>query len=177
MEAGTAADRSTGSKTIADLLPKAAEKFGDHTAARHKVGDDWTDVSFRDIGVTVTELALGLIDLGIQKGDRVSLLANTRPEWAYASFASSSAGAVVVPVYPTNSPSECEWVAGNSESVAVICEDATQVAKIVEVRGNLPALRHIMAIDPSGDVADAISLDELRERGRGRDEAELAARR
>jgi long-chain acyl-CoA synthetase len=122
-----------GSKTIAELLPKAAEKFGDHTAARHKAGDDWTDVSFRDVGVTVTELALGLIDLGIQKGDRVSLLANTRPEWAYASFASSSAGALSSDL-PSNSPSECEWVAGNSESVAIFCEDAKQVAKILEVR-------------------------------------------
>jgi long-chain acyl-CoA synthetase len=178
MEAGTTADRSTGSKTIADLLPKAAEKFGGHTAARHKAGDDWTDVSFHDVGVTVTELALGLIDLGIQKGDRVSLLANTRPEWAYASFAISSAGAVVVPIYPSNSPSECEWVAGNSESVAIFCEDAKQVAKILEVRENLPGLRHIIVMQPEGVPADAgaVSLDDLRERGRGRDPAELEAR-
>ena len=178
MEAGTTADRSTGSKTIADLLPKAAEKFGAHTAARHKAGDVWTDVSFHDIGVTVTELALGLVDLGIQKGDRVSLLANTRPEWAYASFAISSAGAVVVPIYPSNSPSECEWVAGNSESVAIFCEDAKQVAKILEVRENLPNLRHIVVMQPDGVPAGAgaVSLDELRERGRGRDAAELEAR-
>jgi long-chain acyl-CoA synthetase len=178
MEAGTAAERSTGSKTIADLLPKAAEKFADHAAARHKSGDGWTDVSFHDVGITVTELALGLIDLGIEKGDRVSLLANTRVEWAYASFAISSTGAVVVPIYPSNSPSECEWVAGNSDSVAIFCEDAKQVAKILEVRDNLPDLRHVIVVDPEGVPAEAgaISLDELRERGRGRDAAELEAR-
>jgi long-chain acyl-CoA synthetase len=178
MEAGTAAGRSTGSKTIADLLPKAAEKFGEHTAARHKVAGEWTDVSFHDVGITVTELALGLIDVGIEKGDRVSLLANTRPEWAYASFAVSSAGGVVVPIYPSNSPSECEWVAGNSESVAIFCEDAKQVAKILEVRDNLPDLRHIIVMEPEGvpEEAGAVSLDELRERGRGRDKAELEAR-
>jgi long-chain acyl-CoA synthetase len=178
MEAGTAADRSTGSKTIADLLPKAAEKFGAHTAARHKAGDGWTDVSFHDVGVTVTELALGLVDLGIQKGDRVSLLANTRPEWAYASFAISTAGAVVVPIYPSNSPSECQWVAGNSESVAIFCEDAKQVAKILEVREHLPELRHIIVMQPDGVPSDAgaVSLDDLRERGRSRDAAELDAR-
>jgi long-chain acyl-CoA synthetase len=178
MEAGTAADRSTGSKTIADLLPKAAEKFGAHTAARHKAGDGWTDVSFHDVGVTVTELALGLVDLGIQKGDRVSLLANTRPEWAYASFAISTAGAVVVPIYPSNSPSECQWVAGNSESVAIFCEDAKQVGKILEVREHLPELRHIIVMQPDGVPSDAgaVSLDDLRERGRSRDAAELDAR-
>ena len=83
---------------------------------------------------------------------------------------------MVVPIYPTNSPEECEWVAGNSESVAVVCEDASQVAKIVAVRERLPALRTIVVIDPAGETADAISLDEVRERGRGRDAAELEAR-
>ena len=71
--------------------------------------------------------------------------------------------------------SECEWVAGNSESVAIVCEDAEQVAKIVEVRENLPALRARRRHRPDGDLGDAISLDELRERGRGREEAELRA--
>jgi long-chain acyl-CoA synthetase len=175
--AGPRARQATSSKTMADLMPLAAERWASAAAQRHKVGDEWKDISYVELADAVREISLGLIDLGIQPGERVSLLCQTRPEWTSTDFAISSAGAVVVPVYPTNSPAECEWVAGNSESVAVICEDATQVAKIVEVRGNLPALRHIIAIDPSGDVGDAISLDELRERGRGRDEAELAARR
>ena len=83
---------------------------------------------------------------------------------------------MVVPIYPTNSPEECQWVAGNSGSVAVVCEDAGQVAKIVAVRERLPALRTIVVIEPAGETADAISLDEVRERGRGRDAAELEAR-
>ena len=125
----------------------------------------------------MSEIARGLIDLGIEPGERVSLLCSTRAEWTSSDFAISSAGAVVVPIYPTNAPNECEWVAGNSESVAIICEDAAQLAKIVEVRENLPALRHVIVIEPSGDIGDAISFDDLRERGRGRDEAELRARR
>ncbi|MDP9277199.1 MAG: AMP-dependent synthetase/ligase [Actinomycetota bacterium] len=179
MEAGTVAPAaaSTGSKTIADLMALAAALHGEREAQRFKRDGQWHSVSFEDLGRAVSEIARGLVDLGIEPGERVSLLCQTRAEWTAADFAISSAGAVVVPVYPTNSPGECEWVAGNSESVAVICEDATQVAKIVEVRENLPALRQIVVIDPSGDVADAISLDDLRERGRGRDEAELSARR
>ena len=176
MEAGTAASHSTGSKTIADLMVCAAEQFADRVAVRHKVGDDWHDVTFAEVGDIVREIGLGLIDIGIAPGERVSLLCNTRPEWTYCDFAITSAGAVVVPIYPTNSPEECEWVAGNSESVAVVCEDASQVAKIVAVRERLPALRTIVVIEPAGDTADAISLDEVRERGRGRDAAELEAR-
>jgi len=181
MEATTApeaARQSTGSKTIADLLPKAAEKYADKAAVRHKdkASGEWKDVSFREVGEIVFEIGRGLVDLGIEPGDRVSLLCNTRPEWTYADFAISTAGGVVVPIYPTNSPEECEWVAGNSDSVAVVCEDASQVAKIVQVRENLPNLRHIVVIDASGDTADAISIDEVRERGRGRDTAELLQR-
>jgi long-chain acyl-CoA synthetase len=175
MEAGTAAT-STGSKTIADLLPQAAVKYADRVAIRHRAGDEWRDVTFAQVGEVVSEIARGLIDLGIAKGDRVALLASTRPEWSYADFAISAAGGVVVPVYPTNSPEECEWVAGNSESVAIVAEDAEQVAKIVAVRDRLPRLRHIVVMDPAGAVADAIPLAAIRERGRGHDRAELEER-
>ena len=174
--AGTAASQSTGSKTIADLMVCAAEQFADRVAVRHKVDGDWRDVTYAEVGEVVREIGLGLIDIGIAPGERVSLLCNTRPEWTYCDFAITSAGAVVVPIYPTNSPEECEWVAGNSESVAVVCEDASQVAKIVAVRERLPGLRTIVVIDPAGETADAISLDEVRARGRGRDAAELEAR-
>src|SRR3954452_25423743 len=179
MQAGTVAPAaaSTGSKTIADLVALAAERHGAREAQRFEHEGEWHSVSYEELARTVSEIARGLIDLGIQPGERVSLLCHTRPEWTTSDFAISSAGAVVVPIYPTNSPGECEWVAANSESVAVICEDTEQVAKITEVRERLPALRHVVAIDPSEDVGDAISLDALRERGRGRDEAELAARR
>ncbi|MBI5105059.1 MAG: long-chain fatty acid--CoA ligase [Solirubrobacterales bacterium] len=176
MEAGTTPAQATGSRTIADLCAAAAEKFADRVAIKHRVGDEWRDVTYAEVGEIVTEIGLGLIDLGVAHGDRVAILCGTRPEWTYADFAISSAGGVVVPVYPTNSPEECEWVVGNSESVAVVCEDAEQVAKIAEVRGSLPNLRHVIVVDPSGDVGDAVSLDDLRERGRGRDAAELRRR-
>ncbi len=178
MEAGTVAPAaaSTGSKTIADLVALAAERHGAVEAQRYKRDGEWHSVSYEELGRTVSEIARGLIDLGIEPGDRVSLLCSTRPDWTTCDFAISSAGAVVVPIYPTNSPGECEWVAGNSESVAIVCEDASQVAKIVEVRGNLPDLRHVIVVDPAGDVGDAVPLDDLRERGRARDEAELRAR-
>jgi len=179
MEATTApATTSTGSRTIADLLPRAVDTFGDKLAAKYldKAGGEWKELTFREVGQTVTEIALGLVDLGIQQGDRVGLLCQTRPEWTFADFGIACAGGVVVPIYPTNSPEECAWVLGDSGAVAVVCEDASQVAKIVEVRERLPALKTIVVIDAEGDVADAIALDEVRERGRGGDAAELERR-
>jgi long-chain acyl-CoA synthetase len=177
MQSGTTSvATSTDSKTIADLIGRAAEQYGERVAARHKVDGTWHDVTYAHVGEAVREIGLGLIDLGIEPGDRVCILAKTRLEWTFCDFAISSAGGVVVPVYPTNSPEECEWVAGNSESVAIVCENTEQVAKIVAVRDRLPALRTLIVIDPSGDTADAVALDEVRERGRARDAAELDAR-
>ena len=178
MEPSTAApsQQATGSTTIADMMALAAERYGDRPAVRYKHDGAWQDVSFAELGEIVSETARGLIDLGLQAGDRVSLLCTTRPEWTYADFAITSAGGVVVPIYPTNSPSECAWVAGNSESRFIVCENEAQVAKIAEVRGELPALEAVIVVDPSGEVGDAISLDALRERGRGRDAGEVAER-
>jgi len=176
MEAGTTPAGGTGSTTIADLCARAAETFGDQVAIKHKVDGAWRDVTFAEVGAIVDEIGLGLIALGLAPGERVSILCNTRPEWTYADFAISSAGGVVVPVYPTNSAEECEWVAGNSESVFVVCEDAELVAKITAVRDRLPSLRKVIVIDPSGDVGDAISLDDVRGRGNRRDVSLLRER-
>jgi long-chain acyl-CoA synthetase len=177
MQAGTTSvATSTGSKTIADLISRAAEQYGDRIAARHKADGAWQDVTYVRVGEIVREIGLGLIDIGIEPGERVCILATTRVEWTYCDFAISSAGAVVVPIYPTNSPDECEWVAGDSEAVAIVCENAEQLQKILAVRDRLPALRTLVVMDPAGDTSEAIPLAEVRERGRGRDAAELDAR-
>jgi long-chain acyl-CoA synthetase len=159
--------------TVAALPSSAAERFADHVAARYRRGDGWTEMSYAEAGQAIEEMALGLVDLGIEPGDRVCMLANTRVEWTLASYAISAAGAVVVPIYPTNSPKECQWVAGNSGAKAVICEDQGQRDKIDQVREELGDLEHVIGIE-SG--AGDITLDELRQRGSGRDRSELAAR-
>ena len=169
----TSSTPRTIADTVAELPSSAAERFGDHVAARYRDGGDWRELSYGDAGAAIEEIALGLIDLGIEPGDRVCLLANTRVEWTLASYGISAAGAVVVPVYPTNAPSECKWVAGNSGARAVICEDEGQRAKFDQIRDELPDLEHIVGIEAgAGDM----TLDELRQRGSDGDRDELAAR-
>jgi long-chain acyl-CoA synthetase len=173
---GATATTGTGSQTMADLLPLAAEQFGDSPALKHKVGDEWVETSYAELGHAVSETARGLIVLGLQHGDKVSILSHTRPEWTHANFAILSAGLVSVSIYQTNSADECEYVLEHSESRAVFVEDAEQLAKVRAVQDRLPKLEHIVIFDPSGDIGDAIPLAELRERGAAHDAAELAAR-
>jgi long-chain acyl-CoA synthetase len=173
MQQTTPVQRGTDSVTIADIVSLAAERYGERPAARFKRDGDWAEISYAELAETVSEIARGLLDLGLQAGDRVALLCTTRVEWTCVDFAITAAGGVVVPIYPTNSPDECAWVAGDSQSRFVVCEDASQVAKIVAVRDRLPKLEQIVAIEPA---PDALSMDELRERGRSRDAQEVAAR-
>ena len=159
--------------TVAVLPGSAAERFAGRVAARYRSDGAWTELSYGEQGIAVNEIALGLVEIGIEPGDRVCVLADTRVEWTLASYGISAAGAVVVPIYPTNSPHECEWVAGNSQARAVICENEGQSAKIEQIRSALPALEHVIGIEPGiGDM----SLADLRARGRGRDPSELNSR-
>ncbi|HXQ00746.1 MAG TPA: long-chain fatty acid--CoA ligase [Solirubrobacteraceae bacterium] len=178
MEA-SATESTTGSDTIADLVSRSAAERPEHIAIRYKRDGEWHDVSYAQFSSIVDELALGLIDLGVQAGERVCILANTRPEWSYADMAITSTGAVVVPIYQTNSPEECLWVISDSGATAIVCENDEQLAKIAEVREQVPNLRTVIVMDPSPGEPPipATTLEEVRESGRTRDAAELQARR
>src|SRR3954447_13072105 len=182
MEAGTASTPSsssgTGATTMAGLAAVAAKHHAGKPALRHKVDDQWVDIDYADLGTAVSEVARGLIDLGIGRGDRVSILGNTRPEWTYANFGILAAGAASVSIYQTNSPEECHYVLEHSESRAVFVEDGEQLAKIREIESDLPALEFVIVMTPEEglDIGDGITLDALRERGRARDQAELDER-
>src|ERR1700753_409450 len=155
--------RGTQSKTLADLLPRAAAAYSSHPAVRYKEGDAWVDRSFQQVFDIVKPLALGLVALGVEKGDRVSILGNTRPEWTYFDFAALSIGATVVPIYQTNSPEECAYVLENSDAKVVVVENEEQLAKVREVRKTLPQLEHVVLM--VGEADDAISADELATKG------------
>jgi long-chain acyl-CoA synthetase len=173
--AGSAAESSTHSKTVADLAPLAAERHADLPAVTYKdASGQWVSSNYREVGDIVRRLALGLIELGIEKGDKVSILANTRPEWTYFDFAALSVGAVVVPIYQTNSPDECQYVLENSDSKAVVVEDDEQLAKIEQIRDRVPKLDQIIRM--TGDGGNAISMDELIEAGSGRSDSDWEQR-
>ncbi len=167
MESATLASgkaTGVGSRTIADLLPKAVAQYGPRRAMMFK--DDsgqWVERTYDEAGDTIRSLSLGLIALGIEKGDKVSILGNTRPEWTYFDFAALTAGATVVPIYQTNSPEECEYVLENSDAKAVIVEDDEQLEKIRAVRDRCPKLEHVIRM--TGKGGGAISVEELVERG------------
>ena len=156
------------SETLADLLPNSARLHGPDQAFLFKNDQEvWESATFDQILEQVRELSLGLIDLGIGPGDKVSILGNTRPEWTLFDFAAMTAGATVVPIYQTNSPGECQYVIEHSDARVIVVEDEDQLEKIREIRESCPKLEQVIMMIGTAD--DAIAMSEVQERGKALD--------
>ncbi len=171
----TTATATTKSKTLADLLTAAAaERPGADVFMFKTDAGTWQTTTFSEALTRVENLALGLMDWGVQRGDRVAILGNTRPEWTIADLGAMSAGATVVPIYQTNSPAECQYVLEHSGSRVVIVEDESQLAKVREIRDSLPELELIVMM--TGSAEDATTMGELEKKGADGDRAALEQR-
>src|SRR2546428_2074253 len=132
--------------TLARLFWDRVERSAGRPAQSFKHGAEWKTITWREVGDLVRELALGLIALGRQKGDRVALLSTSRAEWVQADFAIFTAGCVTVPVYPSYPPDLIAYIVNDSEAKTLIVEDPGQLAKVLEVRGKMGGLQQIVLI-------------------------------
>ncbi|KMS73876.1 long-chain fatty acid--CoA ligase [Streptomyces viridochromogenes] len=107
----------------------------------------WEEVTAVELRDEVTDLAKGLIASGISPGHRVAIMARTRYEWTVLSHALWAVGAEVVPIYPTSSRDQVEWILRHSGCVAVVVEDEQAVMTVGSVCGSLPQLRHVWQLD------------------------------
>jgi long-chain acyl-CoA synthetase len=160
-------------RTLATLVLDASARHS-ATALRFADAEGWRQISYPALGAGVRQLAKGLIALGIEPGDRVAILSNTRAEWTLADFGAMCAGAIVVPVYQTNSPEECAYVLDHCGATAIFCENEEQLAKLREIRAELPALRHVVAFE--GKAEDALTMEALCDAGAGVTDALLDER-
>lgn len=144
----------------------------DYVIYRRRVDGVWTDVTCAEAADQIRSAALGLISLGVQAGDRVSIFSATCYEWAILDLAILSVGAVTVPIYETSSAEQVRWVLQDSEAVLAFAETDAHAAIVTELTGELPALRRVLHINGSGPKA----LDQLVEAGASVDAAELTAR-
>ena len=157
-------------ETIPAVFWNAVAMRGDEVWMREKELGIWRSWTWANAGQAVREIAHGLIDLGLQTGERVSILSNTVVEWVLADLGTLSAGGVANGVYPTDAAGQVQFLCEDSASVVLFVEDDEQLDKVLEVRDRLPALRRIVVFDMEGlhDLSDeqVMSFDALRERGR-----------
>ena len=151
----------------------------DAVGLKRLVDGVWVPVTWREFVAQVGALAAGLIKAGVSPGDRVALMSRTRYEWTLVDFAILSAGGVVVPIYPTSSLEQVQWILSDSGAVAVIAETGTHAQLVAEARANLPALEHVWVIEDNGlaeleRLGADVSPDEVSQRRATRGAADLA---
>ena len=133
------------SRTIARLWRDAV--VGNRRAPAYLTESDdagWREVSWAEADERVRAYANGFLATGVRKGDNVALLARNSLDWALVDFALAQIGAVGVPVYASSSARDVGYLLAHSEAVAIVCEDATQLAKVEEVASELPSLQHVL---------------------------------
>jgi long-chain acyl-CoA synthetase len=153
-------------RTLCDIFYYSVDTFKKAEHLRYKKDGAWRGISSEEFRRAVEELSLGLRELGIGAGDRVSILAENRPEWAYADLAVLCAGAIDAPIYSTLTPQQVLYILNDSQAKAIFISTAAQARKVAEVRSQAKALQHVIRMDET-PIEGTISLEEVRAKGRG----------
>ncbi|MDY7030927.1 MAG: AMP-binding protein [Thermodesulfobacteriota bacterium] len=155
--------------TLPTLFQSRVLKYGDRVALRDKNYGIWDEISWNQYNDHIKNFCLGLIHLGLERDDKVSIIGENCPEWLYADLAVQTAGAISVGVYPTNPPHQVKYILEHSESKFVVVEDQEQLDKVLEIKNELPLLQKAIVIDMKGlrKYTDPIimSFEEVEELG------------
>ncbi len=152
-------------RTLCDIFYRSVDTFRKPAHLKVKRGGAWRAISSEELKTAVEELSMGLRAIGIAKGDRVALLSENRPEWAYADLASLCAAAVDVPIYATLLPQQVLYLLNDSEARVCFVSSHAQAKKVLEVRGQAKALEHVVLFDEA-PLEGTMPLAELRAKGR-----------
>ncbi|HXJ81364.1 MAG TPA: AMP-binding protein [Candidatus Methylomirabilis sp.] len=184
-------------RTLPQLLLAQAGRLGPHAIAlREKRYGIWQEVTWRDYAARVRSLCLGLVRLGLERGDRLAVICGNRPAWLYVELAAQSTGAIPLGIFVDSAPEQVRSILEHSEARFVLVEDQEQADKVLSVRGTLPGLERIIVDDLRGleeyqdpmlvgleavvehgrelDTREAGLYEELLARGRDTDVALLA---
>ncbi len=154
-------------RTLNDLFLTAVERYAAKPAAlRFKQSGRWESLSHAELRDRVLHASVGFRELGLAAGDRIAILSENRPDWAIADFATLLMRAADVPIYPTLTARQIEYILRDSGAAAVCVSSAAQLAKIREIRPSLPALRSVITFDRDATGPDVLPLSELLSCGR-----------
>ncbi|HEX2843916.1 MAG TPA: long-chain fatty acid--CoA ligase [Candidatus Limnocylindria bacterium] len=161
-------------KNLIDLIHRAVERHPRREAMRWKApkakrsdapaADEggWVSRSYREMWDWITELSLGLRDLGLGPGDAASVMGRTRAEWVIADLAALATGATTAPIYLQSEPSQAAFILNNVGAKLIFVENAQQAAKIAGIRDQVPTLEHVVTMDPSGKFPDGtLTFDDV----------------
>jgi long-chain acyl-CoA synthetase len=162
--------------TLVQLFFGAAERYDKPDALQAKVNGAYQPISHRTLAARVQHVGLGLRALGIERGARVGILSENRPEWAIADYACLTTGLVDVAVYPTLPAEQIAYILKDAGVVALFVSTAVQAAKVAEVKQQLPALRQVIGFGDALWPGVDLTFATLEARGRAAASGSSAAR-
>ncbi len=145
-------------ETVPFKVLRNGDFHGDDPAYYERIGGAWTATNWRTYADEVSSAAKAMIGLGLEPGDIVTILGFNQPSWVIADVAAMAVGAVPAGIYTTNSPRECHYILDHSESPLLVIEDESQWDKIVEIRANLPKLRHVVVMRGGPEIDDPMVM-------------------
>jgi long-chain acyl-CoA synthetase len=166
------AARVAQADTYPKLLRLNAREFGHEIALREKDLGLWKLFTWNDYQARVRDFALGMVELGLARGDVVGIIGDNRPDWVAAEIATHALRALSLGLYRDVLDEEAAYLLNYGEAKLVFAEDEEQVDKLLNLADRAPALRHIVYSDPRGlrKYSDPrlISADQLTAMGRER---------
>jgi len=162
-----------------DTLPKnliaAWQKYGNKKIAmRQKEMGIWRSYTWQDSCQQVRQLSLGLMRLGMGRGDKVCIIGDNDPQYFWAQLAIQSGGGVAVGIFTDSAPQEIQYIVDHSDAAFVFAKDQEQCDKLLEIRGQVPKVKRVIYWDDKGlwnyQEAWLVGFDELRSLGRSLDE-------
>jgi len=156
--------------TLPHLLIENARKHGsEKVALREKEFGIWQSVSWSEYLANVQDLALGLVALGYEPGDKLAILGDNRPEWLYSELAIQSLGGAAVGIFPDSHVDQVKYIIDHSDAAFLIVEDQEQTDKFLELKEACPKVRYVIVDDMKGmryyDDPLLISLQKVRKMG------------
>jgi len=139
--------------TIYELFENITKRYADaeRPMLMQRVEGIYKGISYRECRRNVELFALGLVSLGVKKGDRVSIISENRPEWVVADMAMVALGAVNVPIYPTLTPKQIEFIYNDAGVKVAIVSNSFQLNKVVKITQDVPTLEHVIIISDKGN--------------------------
>jgi long-chain acyl-CoA synthetase len=161
--------------TLNQLFFTVARKWNKPDAMQVRVDGKWQPISHATMLERVRRIALGLDAIGVQRGDRVAILSENRPEWALSDYACLTAGFTDVPIYATLPAEQIPYLLEDSGAVAIFVSNPTQAGKIASIRKSVPRLRHVIAFDESARSQADMTLRDLEAKGAAVDTSDRVA--
>ena len=148
-------------QTVIEAMKKTVDKFSHQIALKTKINDKWEEITWQAYYDQVRTTARAFMALGLGEGNTINILGNNCPQWFISDMAAIFAGAIPGGIYTTSSPEQCQYIAAHSQAEIVVVEDAGQLAKIKEIRENLPDLKAIVMMTGSDDDDRIFSWEDL----------------